>query len=104
MKIFLFVIVLVFALPVYSEGFQLEIPVVCSKNVNKVSNAVASYGEKAFAQGKSSRLLDNGSSYENGFVLFVNPDTKSWTFVEITKEGIYCVVAAGDGFQPAKLR
>lgn len=93
-----------FALPVYSEGFQLEIPVICSKNVNNVSSAVASYGEKAFAQGKSSRLIDNGSSYMNNFVLFVNPNTKSWTFVEITKEGVYCVVAAGDGFQPAKLR
>ena len=103
-KTFLFIPACFLALPVYSEGFLLDIPIACTKQVDNVSKAVASHGEKAFAKGKSDRLINNDTSYSNSFVLFVNPDTKSWTFVEITKENIFCVIAAGEDFQPAKLR
>jgi hypothetical protein len=54
------------------------------------------YGEKPFIEMKDER--------DRQFIMYVNPDTGSWTVVLLTDQGTLCGVSSGKGMIPATKR
>lgn len=86
----------------YANEEIVSFPVACYKDVKLVSRVISQYGEKAFVKGTSTRLTEQDVPFKNEVVMFVNPETKSWTLVEITKDRDFCIIGAGDNLIPAK--
>ena len=79
----------------YSESIAVEVPCVTPQDLEQSINK---WKELPLARGMSTRSADGQS--KNVLVLFVNSKTKTWTIAEKIPTGLYCVLAAGNGFEP----
>jgi len=94
MKKFIFLFLLVFMLPVYSQSKKTEVE--CF-NLQDLAQTLVEFGEKPFAVGTTPRIDANGLK-ETTMIFFINPKTLSWTLVEKMDENSYCVMSAGYNF------
>lgn len=62
------------------------------------ADVITNYSELPFAGGISNRSLDGLP--DRKMVIFVNPETLTWTIAEKVTEDVYCVIALGTGFTP----
>jgi hypothetical protein len=51
------------------------------------------YHEKPFVEMKDNQ--------DRQFIMYVNPDSGTWTVVQLTESGLLCGISAGKGFTPA---
>lgn len=56
------------------------------------------YKEIPFVRGASSSLTEDNKSL--ALVVFVNPETRTFTIVEKAGDNLYCILAVGGGFEP----
>ena len=75
-----------------------SIPVVCTDK-EEMSEILEAHGERAMMTMISHREI-GGEIAEVATVLFVNPETLSWTLVERPRPGVYCAVGMGDNIRP----
>jgi len=57
---------------------------------------VNDYGEKPFIEMKDEK--------DRQFLMYVNPDTGTWTVTQLTEGGVMCGISSGKGFTPATKR
>lgn len=67
-------------------------------NIKDLTSTIDEFKEIPFVRGLSTPLLQNSTPLS--LVIFVNPETKSFTMVERTGENTYCILAVGNGFEP----
>lgn len=63
----------------------------------QLTELVDEFEEVAFVRGLS-QTVDAGKF--NPVVVFVNPDTKSYTIAQKQESDLYCILAVGHSFQP----
>lgn len=57
------------------------------------------FDELPFVRGLSNRQIGT-TAIQNPMVLFVNAKTMTWTLMEKTGDGLYCILAVGTTFEP----
>jgi len=62
------------------------------------ADTMTKYGEFPLARGTSNRSLDGVP--DRILVVFLNPETRSWTMAEQVTDEVVCIVALGQGFKP----
>ena len=62
-----------------------------------LSNLLGEYKEIPFARGKSKPIVGEGVL---SLVIFINPNTKSFTIAERAGQDLFCVLAVGSEFEP----
>lgn len=72
----------------HSSAFNAVIP--CG-SMEEAQELLKQYGEKPMLQMNSSRGESNNTT-----ILFVNPETKTYTLLEKVTDYHYCVVSSGD--------
>jgi hypothetical protein len=82
-----------------SEITKLPTELICG-NENGISDVLEKYGEKPFATMSTVREIPGVGLTDNPMVIFVNPETRSYTIVERITKNTYCIVAVGDGISP----
>jgi len=68
-------------------------------NTQSLYEMIKEHDEKPMLTAISVRMIKN-SEVPLATVLYVNPDTKSWTLVEKIRDDVYCVVGMGDNIKP----
>jgi hypothetical protein len=68
-----------------------------------LTETLGEFGEVPFLQMHSTREMD-GRVVTNPTVMFMNPETKTWTMAERISKNIYCVIAIGDFVMPFRDR
>ncbi len=66
--------------------------------IQDLSETVAEFEELPYVRGISNPLAQDGARLS--LVIFVNPKTGSFTIVERTQDGLYCILAVGNNFEP----
>lgn len=66
-----------------------------------LAETLEEFGEIPMLQMNSTRETDTGI-VTNPTVIFMNPDTKSWTMAEKVERDLYCVIAIGDFAMPVR--
>lgn len=66
-------------------------------NAKDFTNLVGEFKEVPFARGISKPVIGEGVL---SLVIFVNPETKTFTMAEKAAEDLYCVLAVGAEFEP----
>jgi hypothetical protein len=74
------------------------IPAVCV-DAETLSKTVDEFKELPFARGISNSL-SNPEAPARSLVIFVNPETQTWTIVERVNADQYCIMAVGQKFEP----
>lgn len=97
MKKLLFILGMLIVSPLAAQESYL--PVVCLKK-NELIKTLNGFSEKPIITGFSSRLDAKGELELLEFIIFANPDTKSYTVVEIHGKDKFCVLSAGIDFKP----
>lgn len=67
-------------------------------NGKDLTSTIDEFKEIPFVRGHSTPLLQNGIPLS--LVIFLNPETKTFTIVEKTGEDAYCILAVGQQFEP----
>jgi hypothetical protein len=67
-------------------------------SLNELEGVMAEFGELPALRGKTQRDID-GVPVENVLVIFMNPETKTWTIVERMSNGSFCVLSAGGALE-----
>jgi hypothetical protein len=75
-----------------------SVPVVCTTKT-EMAGVLEEFGERAMLTMISHRNI-TGTTAEIATVLFVNPETKSWTLVERPDADTYCAIAHGININP----
>jgi hypothetical protein len=73
-----------------------DTPTKCGKSQDVHNFLSNQFGEKPFIEMK---LNDNQQ-----FIMYVNPNTGTWTVTQLTENGLMCGVSAGKDFTPATKR
>lgn len=73
-------------------------PAVCV-DAESLSKTVDEFKELPFARGISNSLGD-AEAPARSLVIFVNPETQTWTIVERVNANQYCIMAVGQKFEP----
>jgi len=73
-------------------------PAVCV-DAETLSKTVDEFKELPFARGISNSLGD-AEAPARSLVIFVNPETQTWTIVERVNANQYCIMAVGQKFEP----
>ena len=81
----------------FSQSNVLLLSSVCATDI-EFAETMDNYGEQPLARGMSIRPIDNVR--DRLLVIFINPTSRSWTIAEKIAEGIVCVVAMGQEFEP----
>jgi hypothetical protein len=81
-----------------NEAEEINIPTYCV-SIKILEEVLTEFNELPMLRGKTERHV-NGVSTENTLVIFMNPETKTWTIVEKMANGSYCVLSAGASFEP----
>ena len=68
-------------------------------NTQSLYQIITEHEEKPMLTAISVRMIRD-SEVPLATVLYVNPDTKSWTLVEKIRDDLYCVVGMGDNIKP----
>lgn len=82
-----------------SEITKLPTELVCGSDLG-ISEVLEKYGEKPFATMTNAREIPTVGFTSNPMVIFVNPETRTFTIVEQLTKDVYCVVAIGDSISP----
>ena len=82
-----------------SEIYSLNTAIMCS-NLKTLNDVVKEYGEIPFAVMTSYRSLNGDQAVPIRAVLFVNPNTKTYTFAEQFADNTFCVVSIGENLKP----
>ena len=78
------------------EPFEINMPMMCGDTKNLVDGLNDNYGEEIVFMAPSKN--SNGDNMFHS--LWINYDTKTWTFIVVNREkGITCVMASGDGLK-----
>lgn len=88
---------LALAAPPRSEPQAATFQTMCL-NIQDLSETVAEFEELPYVRGISNPLAQEGARLS--LVIFVNPKTGTFTIVERTQAGLYCILAVGSNFQP----
>jgi len=83
-----------------SELKQINSQLVCG-NYDSIDATIKEYNEIPFVRMSGYRLSSSGNVSQNQIVIFVNPQTKTYTIVERFSSEIYCVVSIGEKMSPA---
>jgi hypothetical protein len=84
-----------FATAAYAqEPMKVNITGVCS-DFASITATAAKYQELPFIRGRVN--TPERSSY---FVLYLNAETRTWTYSEQISDSLYCVIASGEGIEP----
>jgi hypothetical protein len=81
-----------------NESEEINIPTHCV-SIQVLEDVTVEFNELPMLRGKTERQID-GQLVENTLVIFINMETKSWTITEKMVNNRYCVLAAGNSFQP----
>lgn len=81
-----------------SDPVTTMFPAVCV-DAKTLSETVAEFKELPFARGISNSL-GNPEAPARSLVIFVNPETQTWTIVERVNGNQYCIMAVGQKFEP----
>ena len=73
-------------------------PAMCV-DAETLTKTVDEFKELPFARGVSNSLGDPEGP-PRSLVIFMNPETKTWTIVERANPNQYCIMAVGSGFEP----
>jgi len=82
-----------------SELTQLNSQLICG-DYSSINSTIKEYNEIPFVRMVSHRLVSTGDIFQNQIVIFVNPQTKTYTMVERFSSDIYCVVSIGEKLSP----
>lgn len=79
------------------DGYTVNVPINCTSNARDMLDIIKKrFGEDIVFLGQS-ETPDNKELYTS---LWVNPETKTWSFVVVHKElGHGCIVGSGDPYQ-----
>jgi hypothetical protein len=64
-----------------------------------LDETVAKHGEKPFVIAVGHRLVDEKKVF-HPVIMFMNPNTKTWTLVERIEPDTFCVVGVGSKMEP----
>lgn len=79
---------------VHAQPFELQLPITCGPTENFIHNLKNKYGEEMIMMAGS--LNENGETLYHS--LWLNPETRTWTFVVANVERkTSCVLGSGDG-------
>jgi len=84
------------ALAVEKEVVQMPVYCMSEKEMDRI---LSKHGEVSFVGGTSTRVLEGGKRQHHPIILFVNPDTRTWTLVERAGE-YYCAISLGEDLVP----
>lgn len=84
-----------------SEIIQLNTKLACG-SFDTLNEVLEKYGEIPFVSMTASRMTGNNTIVEIPAVMFVNPNTKTYSFVEKFNDSTYCVVSMGNEVIPSK--
>lgn len=65
----------------------------------RVAQALAQFKEKPMLRMSSERTTIYGKG-NNILIMFVNPETQSYTMIEKLSEDVFCVISVGNGVAP----
>lgn len=83
----------------FAQDTQLvNIPSYCT-SIKTLDEMLDKFNELPFAQSKSSREVDK-KEVTNQLIVFINPDTRSYTIVEQFSPKHVCILAVGEDFKP----
>ena len=91
---YLFAVLVLASSAAYAETSNVEVTCVKPQDLEVVLNK---WKELPLARGQSARTNDET---RNTLVIFVNHKTGTWTIAERTPGGLYCILAAGEKFEP----
>lgn len=77
----------------------LSAPIICTSST-RISEMLTEYNESPALAGYIVRETPYGYR-DNQFILYINPDTRSWTLIEKIND-LYCMSASGHSIAPAK--
>lgn len=83
------------------DSFRIGFDAVCTDD-HTFAQTLMQFGERPLAIAASYRN-DGGSSLSFGAVLFVNPETGTWTMAERVEPNLICVIGMGENFRPYSL-
>lgn len=87
-----------FCSSVYAQQAVRQMPVVCM-HILDFASTVEEFGEMPMLRGDSVRFTEKDPR-SNIMVLFLNPNTKTWTLAERINQEVVCVVAVGEQLEP----
>ena len=64
-----------------------------------LEESITKHGEKPFITAVGHRMVGNRKVF-HPVVMFMNPDTKTWTVVERIEPDSFCIVAVGSKIEP----
>ena len=67
-------------------------------NGEDLTKTVGEFKELPYVRGLSSPMAQEGRNLS--LVIFVNPETRTFTIVEKAADDVYCILAVGGGFEP----
>lgn len=82
-----------------SELIRLPSNLVCGPK-DEFFPVIEKYKEKPFVVMNSIREIAGVGVVNNKIIIFVNPETKTFTMLEQFSQDLYCVVLVGEGFEP----
>ena len=77
----------------------LSMPVFCMP-LSELTKLIQQFEEEGMLSGVTTREDEKGKETLSPVVIFMNPQTKSWTIVEKVSSDRYCVLAAGGNLKP----
>lgn len=81
-----------------SEIINLPTELVCADK-DRITETIKEYGEEPVMKSLSIRETNSGLK-TNVSILFVNPQTKTWTMVERFRDDLFCVTSLGTDASP----
>jgi len=67
-------------------------------NAKDLTLLIDEFKEIPYVRGISRPIISDGAPLS--LVIFVNPKDRSFTIVERTADGVYCILAVGNNFEP----
>jgi hypothetical protein len=95
-KIIASIVMSLIALPIAAQ--EMFFPAECG-SIKNLEEMLTEYDEIPFVRGVGFKNM-NGLIIETTMVFFANGKTGTWSFTEKITDDVYCIVGAGDGFEP----
>jgi hypothetical protein len=95
-KLLASIIMSLIAIPVVAQ--EIMFPAECG-TIKNLDEMLKHYEEIPFVRGIGYKNI-NGMIIETTMVFFANAKTGTWSFTEKITDNVYCVVGAGDAFEP----
>jgi hypothetical protein len=95
-KLLASIIMSLIAIPVAAQ--EIMFPAECG-TIKNLDEMLTEYEEIPFVRGIGYKNM-NGLVIETTMVFFANAKTGTWSFTEKIADNVYCIVGAGDSFEP----